>query len=240
MSDFPIEDLILKAIEHQSPIETFERLLAMRKELKTEQARESFYRSLSAFQSACPVIPKTKTAGMGNYRYNYAPLDVIVRVVAPLLQQYGLSFTVQTRLEQEPLSQVAVCTVHHVDGHSESSEFRAPIDQGARMNDMQKAASSQTYAKRYAFCNALGILTGDEDDDAGSVVPPPSVAKNPEKPANAIPSVSDAAQAIRAAITKVGRDRVAAVLHPMGWKTPSDIPANQRKEAIELLEALQP
>ncbi len=165
------ESLIAKAIEHQVPIETMERLLAMRKELKAEQAREAFYRALSGFQAACPVIPKTKTAEVlsrsgGSYRYSYAPLDGIVKVIAPLLQQYGLSFTVQTRLEQEPLSQVAVCTVHHVDGHSESSEFRAPIDQGARMNEMQKAASAQTYAKRYALCNALGILTGDEDDDA--------------------------------------------------------------------------
>jgi len=171
VSALSAESLIAKAIEHQVPIETMERLLAMRKELKAEQAREAFYRALSGFQAACPVIPKTKTAEVlsrsgGSYRYSYAPLDGIVKVIAPLLQQFGLSFTVQTRLEQEPLSQVAVCTVHHLDGHSESSEFRAPIDQGARMNEMQKAASAQTYAKRYALCNALGILTGDEDDDA--------------------------------------------------------------------------
>ncbi len=178
------ESLIAKAIEHQVPIETMERLLAMRKELKAEQAREAFYRALSGFQAACPVIPKTKTAEVlsrsgGSYRYSYAPLDGIVKVIAPLLQQYGLSFTVQTRLEQEPLSQVAVCTVHHVDGHSESSEFRAPIDQGARMNEMQKAASAQTYAKRYALCNALGILTGDEDDDAQALNAAAQVAPNP-------------------------------------------------------------
>ena len=181
------ESLIAKAIEHQVPIETMERLLAMRKELKAEQAREAFYRALSGFQAACPVIPKTKTAEVlsrsgGSYRYSYAPLDGIVKVIAPLLQQYGLSFTVQTRLEQEPLSQVAVCTVHHVDGHSESSEFRAPIDQGARMNEMQKAASAQTYAKRYALCNALGILTGDEDDDAQAVNGAGQVAPTPVSP----------------------------------------------------------
>lgn len=36
-----------------------------------------------------------------------------------------------------------------------------------------------TFAKRYAFCNALGILTGDEDTDGNNTeaepsVPPPS------------------------------------------------------------------
>src|SRR3990167_3791525 len=34
------------------------------------------------------------------------------------------------------------------------------------MNAAQKVASALTYAKRYAFCNAFGILTGDADDDA--------------------------------------------------------------------------
>jgi len=33
------------------------------------------------------------------------------------------------------------------------------------MNDAQKIASALTYSKRYAFCNATGIMTGDEDQD---------------------------------------------------------------------------
>jgi hypothetical protein len=166
------EGLIAKAIEHNVSIDTLERLLALRERLRSERAREAFYQALAAFQGRCPIIPKTKTASIqsergANYKYAYAPLDVIVRHVAPLLETFGLSVTTQTRLEEQPqLAQVAICTVHHVAGHSESSEFRAPIDQTARMNVMQRAASAQTYARRYAFCNALGILTGDEDDDA--------------------------------------------------------------------------
>jgi hypothetical protein len=166
------EALIAKAIEHDVSIDTLERLLALRERLRSERAREAFYTALAAFQGRCPIIPKTKTASIqsergASYKYAYAPLDVIVRHVAPLLETFGLSVTTQTRLEEQPqLAQVAICTVHHVAGHSESSEFRAPIDQTARMNVMQRAASAQTYARRYAFCNALGILTGDEDDDA--------------------------------------------------------------------------
>jgi hypothetical protein len=158
------ERLIRAAIEKQVPVDTMERLLVMRRELKAERAREAFFRSLMEFQGQCPVIAKTKTADTGTYKYDYAPLDKIVEAVKPILQACGLSYTVQTR--HEPDSMVAICTVHHVEGHSESSEFRAPIERTARMNDMQKAASAQTYAKRYAFCNALGILTGDDDDDA--------------------------------------------------------------------------
>jgi hypothetical protein len=32
--------------------------------------------------------------------------------------------------------------------------------------DVQKYGARVTFAKRYAFCNALGILTGDEDIDS--------------------------------------------------------------------------
>ena len=36
----------------------------------------------------------------------------------------------------------------------------------AMMNAPQQTAATMTYAKRYAFCNAFGIMTGDEDTDA--------------------------------------------------------------------------
>jgi hypothetical protein len=54
-------------------------------------------------------------------------------------------------------------------GHSQESDFTVPIDEKAFMNAPQKVASALTFAKRYAFCNAFGILTGDEDNDGQSV-----------------------------------------------------------------------
>src|SRR5262252_7464345 len=159
------EALILRAVEHGVSVEALERLLAMRERLKAESAREAFFEALSAFQGECPVVSKSRTAGAGSYSYKYAPLDDIVKQVSPLLRRYGLSYRFDTAFEADPAAQVVTCIVHHRDGHSETSEFRTPVDASARMNDMQKSASAQTYAKRYAFCNALGILTGDDDDD---------------------------------------------------------------------------
>ena len=49
------------------------------------------------------------------------------------------------------------------------STFKVPIDKEGYMNAPQKFASALTFAKRYAFCNAFGILTGDEDDDSNAV-----------------------------------------------------------------------
>src|SRR5215467_14111279 len=161
--------LLQAAIQAGASVESLERLLALHERVKAKEARDAYFEALSAFQVECPVIPKRKTAGQGSFTYRYAPLEDIVRAVSPLLRKHGLSYRFDTQFVADPAAQVVTCTVYHVQGHSESSEFRTPVDSGARMNDMQKSASAQTYAKRYAFCNALGILTGDDDDDGQGV-----------------------------------------------------------------------
>jgi hypothetical protein len=65
-----------------------------------------------------------------------------------------------------------IVTACHIAGHKEDTEFTAPIQADAYMSEPQKWASAMTYAKRYAFCNAFGILTGDEDTDAGEMDTP--------------------------------------------------------------------
>lgn len=166
-----VVSLLNKAVEHDISVEGLEKLLAMHERMQAAAAQSAFLEALSAFQADCPVIPKRKTASTGSYSYRYAPLEDIVRIVSPLLRRHGLSYRFDTAFEATELgqAQVVTCIVYHRDGHSETSEFRTPVDLGARMNDMQKSASAQTYAKRYAFCNAFGILTGDEDNDGHGV-----------------------------------------------------------------------
>lgn len=174
------ETLISKAIEHQVPIETMERLLVMRRELRAEQAREVFYRALSAFQAAIPGIPKTQTATVrsdrGSYTYQYANIADIQRAIAPAMQAHGLSVTFDTRHQDN--GYLVRCTVHHESGHSETTGFLVPIDQRARMNDAQKAGSALTYGRRYALCAALGIVTAEDDDDAQSLSNPSQAGKS--------------------------------------------------------------
>lgn len=165
------EALIAKAIEKDVPVETMEKLLAMRKELKAEAAKESFFRDLSRFQSGCPEISKGKSVNVetksgGHYSYNYAPLDVIVAQVKEPLRSNGFSYTIRTKQDKEAVT--AICDAHHRDGHTESTEFMVPIDLAAKMNPAQQTASALTYAKRYAFCNMFGIMTADQDDDGHS------------------------------------------------------------------------
>lgn len=161
------QDLISKAIENNVPIEQLEKLLAMRRELKAENAREAYFESLSKFQKECPVIKKTSIVNEKNsdkVRYKYASLDTIVEQVKKPLKKHGFSYTIKTK--QTDKSVTAICQAHHEFGHTEESEFEIPLDSSAYMNVSQRVASALTYAKRYAFCNAFGIMTGDPDDDA--------------------------------------------------------------------------
>lgn len=166
------ESLIARAIDKGLPVETMEKLLVMRTQLKTEWAREEFFRELAEFQAKCPIINKNqavvneKGERKGETRYKYAPLDEIVEKVKRLLKKHGFSYTVKTKQDKDTFT--AIVEAHHVAGHTEATEFMVPIDYTAYMNAPQKVGSAQSYAKRYAFCNAFGILTGERDDDAQS------------------------------------------------------------------------
>lgn len=173
-----IEAVIQNAIDKGVPVGTMERLLAMRRELKAEAAKEAYDRSMSLFQEKCPVIEKKKEVknDFGKILYKYAPIDSIVSQVKGLVKKHGFSYTIDTKTDDAQLT--AICKVTHDLGHSETSSFTVPADTGSKiMSAPQKAAAALTFAKRYAFCNAFGILTGDEDTDA-----PPQ--KEPMKPYN--------------------------------------------------------
>lgn len=164
-----VDSFIQQAISSNLPIETMEKLLALRDSEKAKWAKEQYVRAISSFQGSCPVIEKSKIVKNkdNSIRYKYAPLDSIVSQVKGLLKDNGLSYTINSGVKDGMLN--ATVTITHIDGHGESSSFEIPIDKEGFMTAPQKYASAQTFAKRYAFCNALGILTGEEDTDATDV-----------------------------------------------------------------------
>lgn len=168
--DKSVNSLISQAISQNVPVETLERLFGLREKIKAETAKEEYVKAIGLFQENCPVIEKTKKVlnkDQRTVRYQYAPLDAIVEQIKGPLKASQLSYRWETK--SEPGHITAICTVTHVLGHSESSEFSVPIDSEGYMTAPQKVASALTFAKRYSLSNALGISTGDEDDDATTV-----------------------------------------------------------------------
>ena len=164
--------LLAQAIDKNLPIESMERLLAMRDKMKAEWARDQFFTSLSGFQSECPIIEKThqvrekdkQTKADKGLRYAYAAIEDLVEPVRPLLLKWGLSWTSKPSQTREDVT--ANIYAHHKDGHEEVTSFTVPIDPDAYMSDPQKAAAALTFATRYAFKSAFGIQTKGEDNDA--------------------------------------------------------------------------
>jgi hypothetical protein len=167
--DINPQALIAAAIEKNVPIEMMEKLLSMRERLRAEAAEMAYREAMAKFQSECPIIPKRKEVfdRQGKLRYRYAPIDDIISTVKPSISKYGFSYTTKTEQVETPRPGIqATVIISHVAGHSEQSAFFAEINVEAYMTQPQKWASASTFAKRYAFCNGFGIMTGDDDNDA--------------------------------------------------------------------------
>ena len=195
------EELIRLGILKGISVEALEKLLAMRRELKAEFAREAFNVAMANFQADCPIVKKDtpggETRATGETAYFYAPLESIVKQVKGLIKENGFSYAFQTYTLETGVK--VVCVVKHKLGHFESSDITVPLSAGTKiMSAPQITMAAMTFAKRYAFCNAFGILTGDEDNEdkmrkminkskpagiVGSPVPPAGIPKatNPEK-----------------------------------------------------------
>ena len=163
--------LLAQAIDKGMPVESMERLLAMRREMKAEYAREQYFKALSGFQRECPIVGKDRIAKIrskkgedSSFAYRYAPLETIVAAAQPVLERWGFSWTCKP--SQTATHVKAAVHAHHVDGHEEVTEFEVPLDPTSYMSEPQKAAAASTFARRYAFINAFGITTKGEDSDA--------------------------------------------------------------------------
>jgi hypothetical protein len=161
-----IELLISQAIDKHVPVETLERLLAMRKELKIEYAKEAYNRSMAKFQEECPVIKKTRKAyGKNGLLYAYSPLETIIPQVKGGLKKHGFSYAIKTETLERGVN--VTCISRHIEGHEESTSIQVPfIARTGIMSEAQQIVGTITLATRYAFRNAFGIITGDPDLDS--------------------------------------------------------------------------
>lgn len=167
-----VEGMLMQAIKEKTDPAVVEKFLAMRKELKAEWAKEQFDRAMAAFQIECPEVKKLKKAMDGNkVLYAYADLGSMAQQVKPFIGKNGLSYFIKTETREDPKEGKmvkSICVVKHVSGHSEESVFEVPLGtKTGIMSNSQVAAAAATFSKRYAFMNAFGIMTADEDKEEG-------------------------------------------------------------------------
>lgn len=166
-----VQSMLMAAIEKGLPVETLERLMVMRKDLKAEYAKEEYYKAMAVLQAEMPVIKKDKhvkfaTKTGDRVDYHYAPIESIVEQTRDLIGKHGFSY--RYRIEESPTQIKVFCIATHKDGHSEEASFTSTIGGTGLMSATQKSTGAVTQGKRIALCNVFGISTGDEDNDGNN------------------------------------------------------------------------
>lgn len=160
-------ELIRAAMATGASPEHLRELLAVRREWEADEARKAYNHAIAEFQRRAPIVEKGDKA----YDKAYARMDRIWREIRPLVTELGLSVTWQVCEKRDSLCRVEG-QLRHRDGHGERLVMDIPIPEQLKgQNSAQQMGSASTYARRYALCAALGIVTGDDDDGhkAGAV-----------------------------------------------------------------------
>lgn len=99
------------------------------------------------------------------FKTRYADLSEIVRASRPALAKNGLSVT-QQLISRDDGGNVLITTLAHNSGQYIESYLRIIPPK----SDVQSLGSYITYLRRYSYTALVGIVTGNEDDDAEQVV----------------------------------------------------------------------
>jgi hypothetical protein len=184
-----MESLMAMAVT-KGGIEVLERLMVIRREMKEEYAKEQFFIALSKFQSEIKTIQKTKPVNNydGTLRYMYAPIESIIEQVKDALHTNGFSYTITP--EQPEGKVITICEAHHISGYTKTTRCEVPVSSEKGMNAIQHVGEAKSYSKRYAFCDAFGIVTGDGDTDAANVPETKTEAKK-EQPKTEQPKTTE-------------------------------------------------
>lgn len=141
-----------------------EKLLLMKERQDKEEARKAFNKALQGFQQNAPKLVRHK-AGLrtkaGTVVAKYMPLDQMLQLCNPVLNQYGLSYRLFTDVERK----IVRCYALHELGHEEYSEFPFISIENTLANRAQEFASGQQLAFRYAFKAVFGLSETDDDTD---------------------------------------------------------------------------
>lgn len=203
-------------------VEKLDKLMELHKHLGEESAKKAFFSAMAEFQGEMPQVERTRVVmnkGGVTERYRYAALEDLMEKATPVLAKSGLSVRFVQKDDGGFLH--ITCIVAHAEGHKEESPFTLPKEGPPQSNQTQAQASTNSYARRYALCNALNIVVKDEDDDGAGADPPEMIS---EKQVAALQELS----------AKVGEE--SQFLKFMGVASIEDIPAGEFARAERALK----
>ena len=220
-----VTSLLEMAVSGGLSPEGLEKLVLLQERILDRNAASEFAVAMHKFQAACPPITKNKTAtittrGGAPYSYDYADIPHIAQTIRPYMERHGLHYAFDSDWQEGRV--IVTCIIRHTGGHSERTKFACPASSNAGMSDQQKAASALSFAQRYALRMALGLTTGEGEDDDGNTGGAETVTQAQ-------------ADELRALAQEAGAD-VPRFLVYMKAETIEKIPAEQYRVAVQALE----
>lgn len=157
-------------------VDKIERLTALYRQMRADEAKAIFVEQLMAVQSAIPPIEKRGLITIhekGKPRTDanliqstpYALWDDINEIIKPILRDHDFTLSFRTGIATD--GKITVTGVlSHTAGHEEQTTITLPHDSSGSKNAVQAVGSSTSYGKRYVASALLNLTFLDEDDDA--------------------------------------------------------------------------
>lgn len=155
------DQMLAMAVEQGADLDKLEKLMGLQERWEAGQAKKAFDTALASFQAKLDPIVKKRQG----HNSKYSDIDDIAQAIRPLLDEFKLSY--RFKQSQSDKSITVRCVVTHSMGHSEYDELTADADTSGGKNAIQAMASTVTYLRRYSLTGALGITTGNDDNDGG-------------------------------------------------------------------------
>ena len=160
-----IDKLISAGPLNADSVGVMERLVALDREVRKDNAERDFAVALAALQQETGKVKATKAVLNRDQtiRYYFAPFEDIMDQVQPLLNKHSFSVSFDMDFSEGRVTETCILT--HSSGHQRRNKFIVRIGGGPPgATETQADGAAATYAKRGALCNALNIVTGVDTD----------------------------------------------------------------------------
>jgi hypothetical protein len=216
-------------------VDKLDRLFAFQEKLMIRQAQIDFHEAkqrvrkdlinLKVYRrkSVRYDINKNRPALGQEEVFKYARLEDIDEVIAPLLAREGLGVSYTTAPRAGEGGGLLIIMTLNKGVYSEKHEIPLPLDTTGGKSNIQGAASTFSYGRRYLLCMALNIVVYGEDDDGNGG----TLDGN---------QIATLRKLIRAVQTKDESRDEAALCRSFKIKALEDIPQNQMRTAVSRLE----
>lgn len=141
-----------------------EKLIAMRREMRADDAKQEFVRAFVKMQREMKAVRAMTVVEIDSRPvYKFAPFEAIRKQADPILSENGFGVSFDSRIEDDRL--ISTFTLMHEGGYSQSNSFACRIlGTSKMMNVAQADMGTKSYAMRGAFCDGCGIVITKDTD----------------------------------------------------------------------------